>query len=639
MHHTLLKIACLCLLLSSCAVRPPELSKGHIGAESKSLRSGVIPQPVKQAAPLLPPKPTTKLDTYSVVVTSVPVPEILFALARDARLNLDIHPGIRGTITINAIDQTLPQILKRIARQVDIRYEVDGANLSVMPDTPFLRHYTIDYVNMTRDATGTVGIATQIATPGATGSPTGLSGGSGASGAGGTKGNISLTSVANIAENRFWETLEKNLRDMLRETDKILPTGSLSPAEETAEAELSEAERQSDARREEAANRDQSPDFQTVQAAQADIQREDNDAAVRAAKRALSRAKHVPTFREAASVISNPEAGIIMVRATGRQHEKVREFIDRVMSSARKQVLIEATIVEVQLNQNFQKGIDWNYLQSDNPQLAIAQGAGQQAIDAVTGALIPIAGPAIVAGQLFTAAFREGGFTGTLKLLETFGTIKVVSSPKLSVLNNQTALLKVVDNLVYFTVRANVSQSQFNVVNTFTSTPNTVSVGFVMSVTPQIGSDDSVLLNLRPTISRTIGPGKQDPNPQLVNVPSFIPEIQTREMESLIRVNNGDIAVMGGLMQDDVDNRNATVPGAASLPLIGYLFQQRNETARKTELVIFVRPVVIKEASLDGDYKHLRESLPKDNFLVKPRVGELGDLGELGAMGELLGGR
>ncbi|MEE8327844.1 MAG: secretin N-terminal domain-containing protein, partial [Nitrosomonadaceae bacterium] len=570
MHHTLLKIACLCLLLSSCAVRPPELSKGHISAESKSLRSGVIPQPVKQAAPLLPPKPTTKLDTYSVVVTSVPVPEILFALARDARLNLDIHPGIRGTITINAIDQTLPQILKRIARQVDIRYEVDGANLSVMPDTPFLRHYTIDYVNMSRDATGTVGIATQIATPGATGSPTGLSGGSGASGTGGTKGNISLTSVANIAENRFWETLEKNLRDMLRETDKILPTGSLSPAEETAEAELSEAERQSDARREEKTNRDESPDFQTVRAAQEDIQRADDDAAVRAAKRALSRAKHVPTFREAASVISNREAGIIMVRATGRQHEKVREFVDRVMSSARKQVLIEATIVEVQLNQNFQKGIDWNYLQSDNPQLAIAQGAQQQAIDAVTGALIPLAGPAIVAGQLFTAAFREGGFTGTLRLLETFGTIKVVSSPKLSVLNNQTALLKVVDNLVYFTVRANVSQSQFNVVNTFTSTPNTVSVGFVMSVTPQIGHDDSVLLNLRPTISRTIGPGKQDPNPQLVNVPSFIPEIQTREMESLIRVNNGEIAVMGGLMQDDVDNRNATVPGAASLPLVGY---------------------------------------------------------------------
>lgn len=631
MHHTLLRIACLSLLLSSCAVRPPELSEGHISAESKSLRSGVIPQPVKQAAPLLPPKPTTKLDTYSVVVTNVPVPEILFALARDARLNLDIHPGIRGMVTLNAIDQTLPQILKRIARQVDIRYEVNGENLSVMPDTPFLRYYKIDYVNMSRDANSTVGIATQIATPGSTG--TGGAGGAsgGISGGSGARGNVSLTSVTNIAKNRFWETLENNLRDILRETDKILPEGSPSPEEEDAVEALNDAEKRSEQRKNESNQDGQSPDFQTVQSGESEIQKDD-DAAVKAAKRALYRAKNIPTFREAASVIANPEAGIIMVRATGRQHEKVREFVDRVMSSARKQVLIEATIVEVALNQNFQKGIDWQYLQSNNPQIAVGQGPTTQAIDAVTGALMPVAGPAIVAGQLFTAAFRKGGFTSTLKLLETFGTIKVVSSPKLSVLNNQTAILKVVDNLVYFTVRANVSQSQFNVVNTFTSTPNTVSVGFVMSVTPQIGDDESVLLNLRPTISRTIGPGKQDPNPQLVNVVSIIPEIQTREMESLIRVNNGDIAVMGGLMQDDVDKRNATVPGAASLPLVGYLFQQRNETARKTELVVFVRPVVINEASLDGDYKHLRESLPKENFLFKPRptVGELGNLGELG---------
>jgi len=620
MYNISLKIACLCLLLGSCAIRPPEISKGHISAESaKPPRTGVIPQPVKQAILLPPPKPTTKPDTYSVVVTSVSVPEILFALARDASLNLDIHPGIRGVVTMNAIDQTLPQILYRIARQVDIRYEMDGPNLAVMPDTPFLRKYRIDYVNMTRDTTGTIGIATQIATPGSMGAG-GLAGGSAESG-----GNVSLTSVANVSKNRFWETLEKNLRDLLRETDKILPAGTPSPEEEAAEAALNEAERRSDERKD-AAKKVQSPDYQTVQTVQTDIQRED-DAAVRAAKRALSRAKNLPTFREAASVISNPEAGIIMVRATGRQHEKVQEFLDHIMRSVRRQVLIEATVVEVNLNQNFQKGIDWQYLQSKNPQLAIGAGSTSQAIDAVTGALIPVVGPAIVAGQMFTAAFREGGFTSAIELLERFGTLKVISSPKLSVLNNQTAILKVVDNRVYFTVRANVSQSQFNVVNTFTSTPHTVSVGFVMSVTPQIGEDDSVLLNLRPTISRTIGPGVRDPNPALTNVVSLIPEIQTREMESLIRVNNGDIAVMGGLMQDDVDYQNATVPGLARLPLIGYLFQNRNETSNKTELVIFVRPVVIKQASLDGDYKHLRGLLPEDNFLVKPRpvVGELGD--------------
>lgn len=147
-----------------------------------------------------------------------------------------------------------------------------------------------------------------------------------------------------------------------------------------------------------------------------------------------------------------------------------------------------------------------------------------------------------------------------------------------------------------------------------------------MSVTPQIGDDDSVLLNLRPTISRTIGDGVQDPNPQLTGVPSLIPEIQTREMESLIRVNSGDVAVMGGLMQDAIVNKNATVPGLASIPLLGYLFQNRNETSTKTELVILVRPVVVKQASLDGDYKHLRGMLPDANFMIKRHgVRELGD--------------
>jgi general secretion pathway protein D len=97
-------------------------------------------------------------------------------------------------------------------------------------------------------------------------------------------------------------------------------------------------------------------------------------------------------------------------------------------------------------------------------------------------------------------------------------------------------------------------------------------------------------------------------------------------MESLIRVNNGDVAVMGGLMQDDIVNKNATVPGLASVPLFGYLFQNRNETSNKTELVILVRPVVVKQASLDGDYKHLRGMLPDYNLLVKPPVvRELGD--------------
>ena len=203
-----LKIACLSclgLLLGACGNPPLKPSEGHIRAET--IRPGVIPQPVKQAAPLPPPKPTAKLDTYSVVVTNVPAQEILFALARDAKLNLDIHAGIQGVVTLNAIDQTLPQILTRIAKQVDMRYEIDGPNLVVMPDRPILRTYKVDYINVSRDVIGNISIATQIATPGTAGG-----------GAGG--GNAATTSIASVSKNDLMKTLIQNVKDILNETDK-----------------------------------------------------------------------------------------------------------------------------------------------------------------------------------------------------------------------------------------------------------------------------------------------------------------------------------------------------------------------------------------------------------------------------------
>ncbi|MEO6974925.1 MAG: pilus (MSHA type) biogenesis protein MshL, partial [Gallionella sp.] len=94
--------------------------------DAQSATANAIPQPIKDSVVLPPPKPADKIATYSVVVTDVPAQQILFALARDAKINLDIQSGIQGTVTINAINQTLPQILTRIARQVDMRYELNN---------------------------------------------------------------------------------------------------------------------------------------------------------------------------------------------------------------------------------------------------------------------------------------------------------------------------------------------------------------------------------------------------------------------------------------------------------------------------------------------------------------------------------
>ncbi|MDO9602487.1 MAG: secretin N-terminal domain-containing protein, partial [Rhodocyclaceae bacterium] len=329
----------LLLFVTACSNAPIQApGSGHLRAEKVGAgdTAASIPAPVQQMLALPKPKAALKVETYSVVVNNVRAQELLFALARDARLNVDIHPGIEGVVTLNAIDQTLQQLLTRIAKQVDVRWELDGPNLSVMPDSPFLRNYRVDYVNMSRDVSGTVAINTQIAS---TSTAATASGGT-ASG-----GNNSSTTVTSKAKNNFWESLEKNLKDILRETDKILPEGS---SETVVERQDEQATTGTGATQPGTAGR-------SVNAAQ-NLAASPNPAAFQQSGTTVTRRT---TFREAASVIVNPEAGVIVVRATARQHEKVQGFLDQVLTNSRRQVMIEATIAEVRLTNQYEQGINW----------------------------------------------------------------------------------------------------------------------------------------------------------------------------------------------------------------------------------------------------------------------------------------
>jgi MSHA biogenesis protein MshL len=558
----------LCLLLGACGTGPVVPSTSHIRAAATP--PSAIPAPLTHSATLAPPRPTVKAETYSVSVHNVAVQSLLYALARDAKMNVDVHPGISGMVTLNALDQTMPQLLARISKQVDMRYEIDGPNLSVRPDTPYLRNYRVDYVNMARDSTSTSNIATQIST-------------TGAAGASGSGDNNSTTAVSNTSNNRFWATLVQNIKDTLHETDKVL-------AEPAAAAAASAPE----------------------------------PVAAAGGKAPAGAAPAAPTFREAASVIANPETGLIAVRATGRQHEKIQEFLDLVMSSARRQVLIEATVIEVQLNDNYQQGINWSSLRTSATQgLSVTQ--GQVGSNPLPSNVSPGITPGVFVMSYLKPLTALGNLTATVQLLESFGKVKVLSSPKVSVLNNQTALLKVVDNKVYFTIKATTTQGTGGSASTSTyeSELHTVPVGFVMSVTPQIAESDEVTLNVRPTISRIVG-FVQDPSPALAaaSVVSNVPVIQTREMESVLRVASGNIAVMGGLMQDTIDNLKDGVPLLSRIPGIGNAFSYRNETTNKSELVIFIRPVVVKDASVNGDYKDFRSFLPDNKPLGTAPYGE-----------------
>lgn len=592
------------LLLSACA--PSTLSggpsSGHLSQDVIPPARGTIPAPVDNVVPLPRPKAGVRAETYSVVVNNMRVQDLLFALARDARLNVDIHPGISGSVTMNALDQTLPQILSRIAKQVDMRFELDGPNLAVMPDTPYLKNYKVDYVNLARDVSGTVSTNTQIST-------SAIGGAAGAPSAGG--GNTSRIQIENKSRNRFWESLEKNIKDILHETDKVFPEGSTETVTEqnatqstTGTGALASAVNtvRDAARALAAPGLAGSPNPATLQNSGATV-----------VKRM--------TFREAASVITNAETGIITVRATSRQHEKVQEFIDRVVSSARRQVLIEATIVEVTLSDGYQQGISWELLPNNNSGFTLS---GPSTNTNVRGPTNPYT-------LKWTSTSR--GVSAALEILRSFGTVKVLSSPKLTVLNNQTATLKVSEDFVYFNVKSDTTTTA-NVGTTVgvTTTPQSVSVGFFMSLTAQISDADTVTLNVRPSIS-SIAYLAQDPNPIIPkDIPNYIPQIRTREIESLMRVQSGETAVLGGLMEDRMDNRNGRIPLVGDIPLLGELFNSRNNTASKTELVVFIRPTVIHDASVAGDFKHLAPNLPGRDFFATDDVYK--PLGPLNANGE-----
>lgn len=568
------------LLLAACSHAPVQApSSGHLQQSDAAVSTAdaTIPPPVQSSTALPRPKPAPKVETYSVVVQNISAQELLFALARDAKLNVDIHPGINGTVTLNAIDQTLQQVLTRISKQVDMRWELDGPNLIVTPDTPYLRSYTVDYVNMARDTSVSTSVNSQVSSSGGSGSSSG------------SGGNSSTTKIDNTSKNHFWETLEKNLKDILRETDKILPEGSSDTVIERQDETSSDG----------------------PIAANGKAAATTPDAAAKSSQNGATTIRRT-TFREAASVIANPEAGVVTVRATSRQHEKIIEFLDSVMSSARRQVMIEATIVQVDLSDGYRQGIDWTRLRA-------ADGSG-------FGISLPNLSSSPSSITPFTLTRTDNSkplnLDLTVELLKNFGTVKVLSSPKLSVLNNQTAVLKVVQNFVYFSVKSDVTSGSTGAAQkSFTTTPQTVSVGLIMSVTPQVGSDRSVILNVRPSIS-SISRTVPDPNPDLT-IDNLVPEIQTREIESIMRINDGEIAVLGGLMQEGGNFTTGKVPGAGDIPFLGELFTKRDNSTTKSELVIFLRPVVIINPSIAADYRNLKTYLPAADFNAPPAHSRL----------------
>ncbi len=286
------------------------------------------------------------------------------------------------------------------------------------------------------------------------------------------------------------------------------------------------------------------------------------------------------------SVVVNPQAGLLVVRASSADQQNVEHFLQQAQRNLQRQVILETKILEVNLSDGFQAGINWAQLGSmGNADFSLGvQGDALTGVDNV--------------GGVFSAAVSVGDFAGMLQLLETQGDVRVLSSPRISTLNNQKAVIKVGTDEFFVT---DVSTTTTSLAGGTTAPDLDITLtpffsGISLDVTPQIDENDQVTLHVRPTVSRV-----QDQNKSIqlggadnvFNLPLALST--TRQSDSIVRARSGQVVVIGGLLENRNTNNDANIPWASKLPIVGGLFQQQRKALQQTELVILMRPQVIDD--------------------------------------------
>ncbi|MDZ7829095.1 MAG: pilus (MSHA type) biogenesis protein MshL [Halofilum sp. (in: g-proteobacteria)] len=321
------------------------------------------------------------------------------------------------------------------------------------------------------------------------------------------------------------------------------------------------------------------------------------------------------------SVIVDADAGLVVVRAMPGEHRDVAQYLEAAQASLQRQVILEAKIIEVTLSEAHQTGINWAALaEGSNGDAAFVGGA-----ELVNGTNTVLSDPNFglidtnsIAGQtpdfggLFAVGALTTDFAALIRLLDTQGDVQVLSSPRVSTVNNQKAVIKVGTDEFFVT---DIESDQ----NTGTvTTQNTVDIeltpffsGIALDVTPQIGRGGDVTLHVHPTVSEVVD---QEKTLTVANQQQTLPLAfsSVRESDSVVRAQDGQVIVIGGLMQDQSNKRRAQSGGLGDIPILGALFRQSADSSRQSELVILLRPIVADSPSvwrdeLDGVSERLRK--------------------------------
>jgi MSHA type pilus biogenesis protein MshL len=267
---------------------------------------------------------------------------------------------------------------------------------------------------------------------------------------------------------------------------------------------------------------------------------------------------------EGGSVVFNRMAGLIFATDFPENLNRIGNDLELIESAVHRQVMIEAQILEVKLNDDQQAGIDWSAVTGDGGTLSQALGTG-------TGGL--------------TYTVSAGSFNALFQALSQQGSVNVLSRPQVATLNNQPAVMRVGTQDIFFTTTTQVDPRTGTIIQT-SETPSTINEGVVLDVTPQISDDGIITMNIHPTITERTGQASSSTG-------NTVPIVDVRETDVVVRVADGDTVVLAGLISDRLLENESSVPLLSAIPVLGHLFRRSEQEVRKTDMVILITPKIM----------------------------------------------
>ncbi len=318
------------------------------------------------------------------------------------------------------------------------------------------------------------------------------------------------------------------------------------------------------------------------------------------------------------SVVVSPQSGVVVVRAMSRDLRDIAAYLKATQLSIERQVILEAKIIEVQLSEGYQSGVNWSAFGTGGTRAAAGvlqpgatltntpdtsmNGGNLSAISGAAGSAISTVANA--GGTMFGLALQGTSFAALVSFLETQGAVQVLSSPRVSTLNNQQAVLKVGTD-EFFVTGVSGGSTTPSAGGAITTTPNVTLrpffSGVVLDVLPQIDAEGNIMLHVRPSVSQVSTVNKSINLGSAGQLQLPLASSSASEADSVVRAKNGQVVVIGGLMRESGSNDRSQVPGLGNAPGVGKLFGNSNRSLQKRELVILLKPTVIDDAGKWND--------------------------------------